>query len=89
MNEDKSIYLELSTNNFLFLAGVLLLTLDVVPFENWYARTISIQAKRGVFLVGFTAMFLGYGCYGANVGPFAARQVEQAGEKAVRTLFHW
>ncbi|XP_033644420.1 solute carrier family 15 member 4-like [Asterias rubens] len=74
---------------FTTLAGVLLLTLDVVPFENWYARTISIQAKRGVFLVGFTAMFLGYGCYGANVGPFAARQVEQAGEKAVRTLFHW
>ncbi|XP_022100413.1 solute carrier family 15 member 4-like isoform X2 [Acanthaster planci] len=74
---------------FTTLAGLLLLTLDVIPLENWFARSISIEAKRGIFIIGFTLMFLGFASYGANVGPFAARQVEQAGEKAVRTLFHW
>ncbi|XP_038060214.1 solute carrier family 15 member 4-like [Patiria miniata] len=74
---------------FTTLAGLLLLTFDIIPFENWFARSISIEAKRGIFIFGFTVMFLGFAGYGANVGPFAARQVEQAGEKAVRTLFHW
>ena len=69
-------------------SGVVLLTINVMPFQNVFDNTLSTEAMRALFIIGFTFIFIGLAAYESNVGPFHARQIEARGQNSVRTAFH-
>ncbi|XP_071483458.1 solute carrier family 15 member 4-like [Diadema antillarum] len=78
----------LITGGIITFMGTLLLLINVAPYSEDVDANFPIMAKRGLFVVGFTAIFVGLALYAANECVMAAREVEREREKDnIRNVF--
>ncbi|XP_041485722.1 solute carrier family 15 member 4-like [Lytechinus variegatus] len=78
------------TGAFATLLGILLLTITVAPYSPEAEENFSISAKRALFVLGFTLLFVGLALYGANDYVIAAREIERdrgLNNNGIRNMF--
>nr|XP_054773596.1 uncharacterized protein LOC129281709 [Lytechinus pictus] len=78
------------TGAFATLLGIIFLTINVAPYSPEAEENFSISAKRALFVLGFTLLFVGLALYGANDYVIAAREIERGrglNNNGIRNMF--
>lgn len=78
------------TGAFVTFTGILLLTINDAPYSDEAEEHFSMTAKRALFIVGFTLIFVGLALYDANDYVIAAREIEREREpngNRIRNMF--
>ncbi|XP_072018287.1 solute carrier family 15 member 4-like [Amphiura filiformis] len=73
-----------------YIIGAALLPIISIHYEDINPNlSLSDSAKQGYFIFALVTIAIGTGGIKANVGPFGAQQLDNAGEKAVQIFFNW